>query len=40
MRNKRVLKLLRAVAEAVLLGLVSGAAKAGGLLLFTHFFQR
>ena len=40
MRNKRVQKLLRAVAEAVLLGLVSGVAKASGLMLFTYLLQR
>ncbi|WP_345236048.1 hypothetical protein [Hymenobacter saemangeumensis] len=40
MRNKRVLKLLRAVGQAVLLGFTSGAAKAFGLLLLTHLLQR
>jgi hypothetical protein len=40
MRKKRVLKLLQTVVEAVVLGLASGAAKAGGLLLFTYLFGK
>jgi len=34
-----MLKLLQAVGKAVLLGFVSGVAKAAGLLLLTHLFQ-
>ncbi|WP_375415786.1 hypothetical protein [uncultured Hymenobacter sp.] len=40
MVKKRALKLLRAAAEAVLLGLMSGAAKAIGLALLTYLLQR
>ncbi len=40
MRNERAKKLLQAVGKAVLLGFVSGAAKAIGLLLFTYLLQR
>ncbi|WP_345236002.1 hypothetical protein [Hymenobacter saemangeumensis] len=40
MKKERAKKLLQAVGKAVLLGFVSGAAKAIGLLLLTHLLQR
>jgi hypothetical protein len=39
MKRERALKLLQAAGKAILLGFVSGAAKAVGLLLLTHLLK-
>jgi hypothetical protein len=39
MQRERALQLLKALGKAALLGFVSGAAKAIGLLLLTHLLE-